>query len=62
MVGTEGKVIGIEHLQGLVDLSIKNIQKSNSDMLKSNVKIILGDGRRGVSAETFDAIHVGSFT
>lgn len=60
MVGKQGRVIGMEHLQGLVDLSINNIQKSNGDMLESNVKIVLGDGRCGVKGEIFDAIHVGA--
>jgi protein-L-isoaspartate(D-aspartate) O-methyltransferase len=54
-----GKVYGIEHIQGLVDLSKDNIAKSDIDMIQSGkVKILLGDGRKGIHGKTFDAIHV----
>jgi protein-L-isoaspartate(D-aspartate) O-methyltransferase len=44
MVGREGFVIGIEHIQGLVDLSIRNLERMQPPILK-NYKILLADGR-----------------
>lgn len=56
-----GRVVGIEHLQGLADLSIRNISKSNHEMIETErVRIIFADGRKGVKGEVFDAIHVGA--
>uniref|UniRef100_A0AC35GJ30 Protein-L-isoaspartate O-methyltransferase n=2 Tax=Panagrolaimus sp. PS1159 TaxID=55785 RepID=A0AC35GJ30_9BILA len=62
MVGTSGKVVGIEHMHDLVQNSIKNIRKHNADLLDSNqILIVESDGRLGYSAEApYDAIHVGA--
>ena len=62
MVGTEGKVYGIDHMKSLVDDSIVNMRKGNAELLDSgNVKLIVGDGRQGyVEGAPFDAIHVGA--
>jgi len=62
MVGNKGKVIGIEHLEYLVNFSIKNISKNHSDMFKSKqLQIIQGDGRKGYIDESpYDCIHVGA--
>jgi protein-L-isoaspartate(D-aspartate) O-methyltransferase len=57
MVGSAGKVVGIEHLQQLVDLSRRNMDRFKPG---NNVQVILGDGRMGVKDELFDAIHVGA--
>jgi len=62
MVGKEGKVIGIEHLEYLVDFSIKNISKNHYDMFESKqLQIIHGDGRKGYPDDgPYDCIHVGA--
>lgn len=57
-----GKVIGIDHIPELVETSISNINKGNSDLLSNNiVTLITGDGRQGYPKEApYDAIHVGA--
>ena len=48
MVGKSGKVIGIDHLQGLVDLSRQNILKKDKYLLDGGqVKLFFGDGWDG---------------
>jgi protein-L-isoaspartate(D-aspartate) O-methyltransferase len=48
MVGKSGKVIGIDHLQGLVDLSQQNILKKDKYLLDDGrVKLLFGDGWDG---------------
>lgn len=42
MVGKTGKVIGIEHIPQLVNRSIENIKKWNSEYLDSNVIKLVG--------------------
>eukprot|EP00112_Aurelia_sp_Birch-Aquarium-sp1_P003834 Seg1431.8 transcript_id=Seg1431.8/GoldUCD/mRNA.D3Y31 product=Protein-L-isoaspartate protein_id=Seg1431.8/GoldUCD/D3Y31 len=62
MVGEEGKVIGIDHIQDLVQDSVKNMRKKDRELLdKKIVELIVGDGRDGYIQEApFDAIHVGA--
>ena len=62
MVGKTGRAVGIEHIKDLTDLSIKNIQKDNPDLLKSErILLITGDGRKGYREKApYDAIHVGA--
>ena len=62
MVGMSGKVIGIDHIQQLVDWSESNIRKNHSELLDSNlVALVVGDGREGYEQEgPYDAIHVGA--
>jgi len=65
MNGGEGKVIGIEHIHELVEQSISNLQKKNSNYFNSSnptqIKIIEGDGTKGNPEEgPYDAIHVGA--
>jgi len=62
LVGEKGKVVGIEHIKELVDLSIKNINKHHADLIKSKrIIIVLGDGRKGYKEEgPYDCIHVGA--
>jgi protein-L-isoaspartate(D-aspartate) O-methyltransferase len=57
-----GKVIGIEHIQELVDKSIRNINKHNKQLIDEGVlEIHKGDGRQGYIIEApYDAIHVGA--
>ncbi|XP_071491765.1 protein-L-isoaspartate(D-aspartate) O-methyltransferase-like [Diadema antillarum] len=62
MVGPTGKVVGIDHIQELVDKSRKNIEKDNPDLLRSGrIELVVGDGRQGhVPGAPYDAIHVGA--
>lgn len=59
-----GKVVGVDHIQPLVDQSIDNMRKSaaGSYLLDSGqVELIKADGRKGYAAAgPYDAIHVGA--
>ncbi|KAF2660699.1 protein-L-isoaspartate O-methyltransferase [Lophiostoma macrostomum CBS 122681] len=64
LVGPTGSVIGIDHIQPLVSLSLSNLQKSGDGraMLDSGqVRFVKGDGRRGFGeGAPYDAVHVGA--
>ncbi|KAI9487963.1 protein-L-isoaspartate O-methyltransferase [Zychaea mexicana] len=62
MVGPEGRVIGIEHIQELVDISERNVKKHHKDwMVAGRVKFVAGDGRQGYPEDSpYDCIHVGA--
>uniref|UniRef100_A0A914CMD3 Protein-L-isoaspartate O-methyltransferase n=1 Tax=Acrobeloides nanus TaxID=290746 RepID=A0A914CMD3_9BILA len=62
MIGPKGKVVGIEHIPQLVQLSINNLKKNHATLLENGVvKIIEGDGRLGYEQDApYDAIHVGA--
>ena len=64
LVGPEGRVVGVDHIQGLVDLATNNMKRSSQgrDMIdKGQVKLIKADGRKGWPEDApFDAIHVGA--
>ncbi|KAL6549488.1 Protein-L-isoaspartate O-methyltransferase 2 [Orobanche hederae] len=63
MVGPDGRTIGVEHIPGLVDSSIKNIEKSAAAPLleKGSLSVHVGDGRHGwPEFAPYDAIHVGA--
>jgi protein-L-isoaspartate(D-aspartate) O-methyltransferase len=65
LVKTEEKktvVVGIDHIEGLVQWSVDNLNKSYSDQLKSGeIKMVCGDGRLGYPEEApYDVIHVGA--
>ncbi|XP_004404121.1 PREDICTED: protein-L-isoaspartate(D-aspartate) O-methyltransferase isoform X3 [Odobenus rosmarus divergens] len=62
MVGSSGKVIGIDHIKELVDDSINNVKKDDPVLLSSGrVQLVVGDGRMGYAEEApYDAIHVGA--
>lgn len=74
LLGPQGKVVGIDHIQGLVDLAHRNMSKSaqGKEWLESGkVKFVKGDGRLGYREPnsnslggeeegTWDAIHVGA--
>lgn len=61
---TDSHVIGIDHIQELVNLASTNIQKSldGRKLIESGkVKFIKGDGRLGwKEGGPYDAIHVGA--
>jgi protein-L-isoaspartate(D-aspartate) O-methyltransferase len=62
LVQPGGKVIGIEHISELVQLSIKNISKNGRSLFDDGVlEIVTGDGRLGYpQGGPYDAIHVGA--
>lgn len=62
MVGPHGKVIGIDYLAPLVELSRANLQKADGHLLESGqLEVRQGDGWKGAPAEApFDCIHVGA--
>ncbi|KAJ8082996.1 hypothetical protein PM082_008857 [Marasmius tenuissimus] len=63
LVSPSGKVIGIEHVEELVEWSRENMLKDGlKDELDSGkIQLIAGDGRKGYPSEgPYDAIHVGA--
>ncbi|XP_077994259.1 protein-L-isoaspartate(D-aspartate) O-methyltransferase-like isoform X3 [Glandiceps talaboti] len=64
MVGESGKAVGIDHIQELVDSSIRNVEKEQTHahlLTSGRLKLIAGDGRKGYEAGApYDAIHVGA--
>jgi len=64
LIQPHGKVVGIEHIQELVDLSIANLRKDpiHSRWLDDGtITIVKGDGRLGNEGTApYDAIHVGA--
>jgi protein-L-isoaspartate(D-aspartate) O-methyltransferase len=64
MVGPTGTVIGIEHIDELVQTSIKNIRhiaELSQRLDDGRLKIVKGDGRHGYSSSApYDVIHVGA--
>jgi protein-L-isoaspartate(D-aspartate) O-methyltransferase len=60
----DGHVVGIEHIQELVDLARKNMGKSEDGrgfLTSGKVQFITGDGRKGwKEGGPYDAIHVGA--
>ena len=64
LVKPNGTVIGIEHIQPLVDLANGNMEKSEEGrgLLQSgHAKFIKADGRKGwPEGAPYDAIHVGA--
>ncbi|KAJ8291124.1 hypothetical protein GJAV_G00021660 [Gymnothorax javanicus] len=62
MVGPTGRVVGIEHIDELVQGSLRNIRADDPELLTSErIKIVAGDGRLGFpEGAPYDAIHVGA--
>ncbi len=62
LLGPLGKVFGIEHIQSLIDLSRRNTEKHNAELLKSGrIHFICEDGRHGfIPGSPYDIIHVGA--
>ena len=55
------KVFGIEHIKPLAKWSLGNIAKYKTRITYKNVKIIAGDGRKGLPKEgPFDLIQCGA--
>ena len=64
LVRPGGTVVGVEHLQPLVDLGTKNTRSSpeGSELLvNGGIKYVKADGRLGhPEGAPYDAIHVGA--
>ncbi|KAJ9647193.1 hypothetical protein H2201_003379 [Coniosporium apollinis] len=64
LVKPGGTVIGVDHIQPLVDLAARNMAKSKEgkELLESGaVKFVKADGRKGwPEGAPYDAIHVGA--
>ncbi|KAG7238478.1 hypothetical protein INR49_030751 [Caranx melampygus] len=62
MTGPSGRVVGIEHIDELVQMSIKNVQADDPELLSSGrIRLVVGDGRLGFpEGAPYDAIHVGA--
>ena len=63
MVEPKGKVVGIDHYAGLVNMSIENMRRDGKGYLLDSGSIVLlsGDGRKGFTQEgPYNAIHVGA--
>lgn len=61
---SDGHIVGIEHIQELVDLANKNMSKSEQGrkfLESGRVKFVAGDGRLGwKEGAPYDVIHVGA--
>ena len=64
LVSPTGKVVGIDHIQELVDFSINNILNDDPQMIHSKlVEMYVADGRHGFPLHApYDCIHVGAAT
>lgn len=62
MVGENGRAVGIDHIEELVNWANDNVKSDQPHLLQTGrVKIVLGDGRKGLAADgPFNAIHVGA--
>ncbi|XP_048084323.1 l-isoaspartyl protein carboxyl methyltransferase, like isoform X1 [Alosa alosa] len=62
MVGPTGKVVGIDHIDELVQNSVRNVQADDPELLSSGrIRLLVGDGRLGFPEQApYDAIHVGA--
>ena len=63
LVSPGGRVVGIDHIPELTEMSVKNLRADGrGDALDDGtVKVVTGDGRQGFAeAALYDAIHVGA--
>ncbi|XP_014599002.1 PREDICTED: protein-L-isoaspartate(D-aspartate) O-methyltransferase-like [Polistes canadensis] len=62
MVGPRGRVIGIEHIPELIEVSSRNVREDCPHFLKDGRLIfVVGDGRLGHTTDgPYNAIHVGA--
>ncbi|XP_076296217.1 protein-L-isoaspartate(D-aspartate) O-methyltransferase isoform X1 [Lasioglossum baleicum] len=62
MVGSSGRVIGVDHIPELIEISTRNVQEDCPHFIKEGrVKFVVGDGRLGHTADgPYNAIHVGA--
>ncbi|KAJ1964859.1 hypothetical protein GGI12_001158 [Dipsacomyces acuminosporus] len=62
MVGDDGYVVGIDHIDELVQRSANALQRHYPDWVESGrIHMVTGDGRRGYAQDApYDCIHVGA--
>uniref|UniRef100_A0A8C4QCW6 Protein-L-isoaspartate O-methyltransferase n=1 Tax=Eptatretus burgeri TaxID=7764 RepID=A0A8C4QCW6_EPTBU len=62
MVGSTGRVVGVEHLWRLVQRSTENVRRDDPNLLSNGcLRFVLGDGVLGwAEGAPYDAIHVGA--
>eukprot|EP00116_Pleurobrachia_bachei_P009279 sb/3469541/ len=62
MVGESGRVVGIDHIPSLVEMSVNNTRKHHAALLDSvRLLYVEGDGREGYpDIAPYDCIHVGA--
>ena len=62
VVGTPGKVYGVDVWPGLMEKCEENLKREDGDLLEEGtVTVQLGDGWKGLPDKApFDAIHVGA--
>ena len=62
LVRPNGKVIGVDHIPELIQLSESNVRKHHPELLDSGIlEFVIGDGRSGLQrAGPYHAIHVGA--
>lgn len=57
-----GLVIGIDHMKAVVGKAYDNIQKFNPILLRTTVRFLAADGRKGFAPMApYDVIHCGAF-
>lgn len=62
MTGRKGKIVGIEHIEPLKQLSVDNLTKSyKTELENKDIEVICGDGRQGCEKYApYNVIHVGA--
>ena len=62
-----GKVVGVEHVSGLVEMGERNVRKEKGEeggaalLRDGTIRFVKGDGRLGWKEDApYDAIHVGA--
>lgn len=62
MTGPNGRVVGVEHIPELVNMSLRSTAKHHNDLIESQrLRIVHTDGRQGWPAGgPYDVIHVGA--
>nr|KAJ3421086.1 Protein-L-isoaspartate(D-aspartate) O-methyltransferase [Polyrhizophydium stewartii] len=61
MVGDTGKVVGVDHIPELIELSRRNVKAHDERLLTDGrIELRCGDGNTEGFGGPFDAIHVGA--
>lgn len=62
MTDRQGKIVGIEHIDNLANLSTSNLKKNYKDALDNgDIQVICGDGRKGYpKLAPYHVIHAGA--
>lgn len=62
MVGSRGRVVGVEHIPELIEMSTRNVREDCEHFIKEGrIKFVPADGRYGYAPDApYNAIHVGA--